>query len=437
MEIILGACTLAGRQTCLFSATLPAWVVGTAKKYMAAPELVDVVGNSSVQASTDVRHVAIPTHWETRAGAISDTISMFAGAAGRTIVFCETKLECNELSVDDALKFESKALHGDVPQATREATMAAFRKGKFRVLIATDVAARGLDMVVDLVINNKPPESRAGRAETETYVHRSGRTGRAGRKGICVTLFTPKQRGTLQTIEKQTKNAFEWRGAPQPAAILRTAAQTGADDAAAVAPAVSLLFRPAAASLLAKMDGDCLAALSGALAVATGYTELPAVRSLLSSAEGFATVHFDGQGRSLAAMSDVWAALRRVLPPGFCESNTNVRQMQLTADESGAVMDVKVSAVKDDDEPSKDGLSLGQLQAVCDQCGFLTLLKDTLPPLKERFAPAPGGGKGGWGGGKGGGKGGFNGGKGGKGSGKGGKGHGSPFFGGRGGRGRG
>ena len=430
MEIILGACTLEGRQTCLFSATLPSWVMGIAKKYMASPELVDVVGNSSVQASTDVRHIAIPTHWETRAGTISDTISIFAGATGRTIVFCETKLECNDLSVDDSLKFESKALHGDVPQATREATMAAFRKGKFRVLIATDVAARGLDMIVDLVINNKPPESRSGRPETETYVHRSGRTGRAGRKGICVTLFTPKQRTTLQTIERQTKNAFEWQGAPQPVAILLTAAQTVSEDAVAVAPAVRLLFQPAATALLARMDSTAdggLAALSAALAVATGYTELPPVRSLLSSSEGYATVHFDGKGRAVRTMSDVWAALRRIMPPGFCESNQNVRQMQLTADEAGAVMDIKVRGADDDE---KEGLLLDQLKKISEESGFLTLLKETLPPLKERAAPMMGG-KGGWGGGKGG-KG--SSGKGGKGGGKGGrKGRGSPFSGGRGG----
>ena len=89
-------------------------------------------------------------------------------------------------------------------------------------------------MIVDLVVQNKPPESRSGRPEVETYVHRSGRTGRAGRKGICVTLFSPKQRATLQTIGKETGNKFEWLGAPQPKAIMLTAAMTAVDDAANV-----------------------------------------------------------------------------------------------------------------------------------------------------------------------------------------------------------
>lgn len=71
---------------------------------------------------------------------------------------------------------------------------------KNQVLVATDVAARGLDMIVDLVLNAEPPSHQSGRVDTEAYVHRSGRTGRAGRKGICVTLYTPKQRGGLGEI---------------------------------------------------------------------------------------------------------------------------------------------------------------------------------------------------------------------------------------------
>lgn len=69
-----------------------------------------------------------------------------------------------------------------------------------QVLVATDVAARGLDMIVDLVLNAEPPSHQSGRVDTESYVHRSGRTGRAGRKGMCITLYTPRQRGGLGEI---------------------------------------------------------------------------------------------------------------------------------------------------------------------------------------------------------------------------------------------
>lgn len=72
--------------------------------------------------------------------------------------------------------------------------------GHAQVLVATDVAARGLDMIVDLVLNAEPPTHQSGRVDTESYVHRSGRTGRAGRKGMCITLYTPRQRGGLGEI---------------------------------------------------------------------------------------------------------------------------------------------------------------------------------------------------------------------------------------------
>jgi len=89
--------------------------------------------------------------------------------------------------MDKAVKHECHVLHGDIPQAKRESTLAAYKSGNYRVLIATDVAARGLDLSVELVIQAKPPIKLSGNADTESYVHRSGRTGRAGKTGVCVT----------------------------------------------------------------------------------------------------------------------------------------------------------------------------------------------------------------------------------------------------------
>ena len=248
-------------------------------------------------------------------------------------------------------------------------------------------------------------------------MNRSGRTGRAGRKGICVTLFPPRGRATLQFIERSTKNAFEWSGAPQPQAIMLTAAATAAEDAAAVEAGVAGLFAPAAADLLAACGGDAGLALQRLLAVATGYTEAPPVRSLLSSSEGYVTVQFDGKGATISALGFVWGALRRHLPDGYTEGNAGVRGMQLTEGDKGAVFDVKVSE-------EKGGLSLEALRSLVERADCLALC-ETLPPLK--MAVGKGGGKGGKGGGKGKGSGG-------KGGGKGKSGKGSPF-GGRGGRG--
>ena len=89
--------------------------------------------------------------------------------------------------MDKAIKHECHVLHGDIPQAKRESTLEAFKNGSFRILVATDVAARGLDLEVELVIQSKPPMRMNGKTDLETYVHRSGRTGRAGKTGVCVT----------------------------------------------------------------------------------------------------------------------------------------------------------------------------------------------------------------------------------------------------------
>ena len=108
-----------------------------------------------------------------------------SGVFERVIIFCNTKVMCQNLS--DALRrsgIQADCLHGDIKQATREKTMAAFRKGKLPVLVATDVASRGIDVDdVDAVINYDVPD------ENEYYIHRIGRTGRARKKGIAFTLI--------------------------------------------------------------------------------------------------------------------------------------------------------------------------------------------------------------------------------------------------------
>lgn len=92
----------------------------------------------------------------------------------------------------------SRALHGDIAQAQREATLAGFRSGKFSVLVATDVAARGLDINgVELIIQVEPPK------DPEVYIHRSGRTGRAGHTGVCITLVGRKHEERIPYIEQK------------------------------------------------------------------------------------------------------------------------------------------------------------------------------------------------------------------------------------------
>ena len=152
----------------------------------------------------------MPCHWQAKATLLADVIACYGGGVngdGRILIFTQTKAECSELATHKALgSLHCQVLHGDIAQASREQTLAAFRANKFRCLVATDVAARGLDINIDLVVNVEPPHTQSGRADVDTYVHRSGRTGRAGAKGVCVSFYTPKHRPYLDTIERKIGN---------------------------------------------------------------------------------------------------------------------------------------------------------------------------------------------------------------------------------------
>ena len=110
-------------------------------------------------------------------------------------------------------------MHGDIAQNQREVTMKRFKEGKFRVLVATDVASRGLDIPnVDLVIQIEPPK------ETETYIHRSGRTARAGATGTAITFYTSKTKSLVEQIEAQAGIKLQRIGVPQPEDVIRASA---------------------------------------------------------------------------------------------------------------------------------------------------------------------------------------------------------------------
>ena len=141
------------RQTLLFSATIPSWVSDVAKKHMKSDKVVvDLVGNAPTRANTDVTHYVMPCHWEAKPSILSDAVRVYGGR-GRTIIFTPTKKEANELVMDPNMTLECQVLHGDIAQSQREITLKGFRSGKFRILVATDVAARGIDIAgVDLVM---------------------------------------------------------------------------------------------------------------------------------------------------------------------------------------------------------------------------------------------------------------------------------------------
>uniref|UniRef100_A0A8C9ZE57 RNA helicase n=1 Tax=Sander lucioperca TaxID=283035 RepID=A0A8C9ZE57_SANLU len=263
-------------QTLLFSATCPPWVYEVAKKYM-RPECkhVDLIGKKTQKAATTVEHLAIACHWSQRAAVIGDVIQVYSGSHGRTIVFCETKKEANELSLNASIKQSTQSLHGDIPQKQREITLKGFRNGGFEVLVATNVAARGLDIPeVDLVVQCSPPK------DVESYIHRSGRTGRAGRTGVCICFYQRKEEDQLRYVENKAGITFRRVGVPTANDIIKSSSKDAVRFLDSVPAAAIGYFRASAEKLIE--ERGAVDALAAALAHISGATSLEQ-RSLLNS----------------------------------------------------------------------------------------------------------------------------------------------------------
>ncbi|MFN2284254.1 MAG: DEAD/DEAH box helicase [Anaerolineae bacterium] len=195
IEAILSE-TPSTRQTALFSATLPGRIRQLADRYMSSPEAITINPQRLTVAETEQRYYLV--YEDDKLAALTRLLETEEMTS--VLVFTRTKVGASELA--NAL-FEhgtqAEALHGDLSQPARETVMGRFRRGQIKVLVATDVAARGLDIDdVSHVINYDIP------FDPEAYVHRIGRTGRAGKSGIALTLVTPHDRRRLQKIEAYT-----------------------------------------------------------------------------------------------------------------------------------------------------------------------------------------------------------------------------------------
>uniref|UniRef100_A0A4W5RHT9 RNA helicase n=1 Tax=Hucho hucho TaxID=62062 RepID=A0A4W5RHT9_9TELE len=270
-------------QTLLFSATCPPWVYVVAKKYMRPTyEHVDLIGKKTQKAATTVEHLAIACHWSQRAAVIGDVVQVYSGSHGRTIVFCETKKDANELSMNTSIKQSSQSLHGDIPQKQREITLKGFRSGTFEVLVATNVAARGLDIPeVDLVVQCSPPK------DVESYIHRSGRTGRAGRTGVCICFYQRKEEDQLRYVEQKAGITFKRVGVPTANDIIKSSSKDAVRFLDSVPPQAIEYFRVSATKLIE--ERGAVDALAAALAHISGATALEQ-RSLLNSDAGYTTM---------------------------------------------------------------------------------------------------------------------------------------------------
>jgi ATP-dependent RNA helicase DeaD len=194
------------RRTLLFSATMPMQVASIARKYMNHP--IEVTIGTRNAGATNVSHVAYHVHGRDKYQALKRIADSEPDIYG--IVFCRTRRDTHEVSsklVADG--YNADALHGDLSQAQRDSVMNKFRQRSIQLLVATDVAARGLD-VDDLthIVNFDLPD------DIEAYTHRSGRTGRANKKGISIALVSPRERNQLAQIQRKMKVNFKVEAVP-------------------------------------------------------------------------------------------------------------------------------------------------------------------------------------------------------------------------------
>ncbi|MDE6489651.1 MAG: DEAD/DEAH box helicase [Muribaculaceae bacterium] len=200
------------RKMLMFSATMPQEIARIAKKYMHSPEEF-VIGTRN-QGAANVKHVYYMVNARDKYLALKriadDTPNIYG------IIFCRTRKETQEIAdklISDG--YNADSLHGDLSQQQRDIVMKKFRDRVLTLLVATDVAARGLD-VDDLthVINYGLPD------DTAVYTHRSGRTGRAGKTGVSVAIIHSREKGKLRDIEKKIGKTFERKEVPTPTHII-------------------------------------------------------------------------------------------------------------------------------------------------------------------------------------------------------------------------
>lgn len=178
----LFAYTPDGRQTMLFSATMPGAIVTMARRYQQRPVHIRTNDPDEGQTKADIKQFVYRAHALDKDEVVGRILQ--AEGRGKTVIFCKTKRQASKVSEELVDRgFNATALHGDMSQEARERSMASFRSGKRDILVATEVAARGIDVDdVTHVINYTVPE------DEKAYLHRVGRTGRAGRTGIAVTF---------------------------------------------------------------------------------------------------------------------------------------------------------------------------------------------------------------------------------------------------------
>ncbi len=201
------------RQTALFSATVPPRIRSLANRFMRDPQSVNIKRETLTLASTEQRYYLVHENEKTNALTRLFEIEPIKSA----LIFARTRAETATLANELVVRgIPAEAIHGDLDQNARERVLGRFRANQLKVLVATDVAARGLDIEdISHVFNYHLPD------DAEVYIHRIGRTGRAGKTGIAITLVSPREKRRLREVEALTKQPIKKMELPSASDIVK------------------------------------------------------------------------------------------------------------------------------------------------------------------------------------------------------------------------
>lgn len=256
------------------------------------------------------------------------------GGTGRIICFSSTKADANSVLLSDKITHDVEVMHGDIAQNQREVTIKRFKDAKFQVLVATDVASRGLDIPnVELVIQLEPPK------DTESYIHRSGRTARAGRSGTCITFYTRKNEEFVDRIEQMAGIKLERVPIPTEEDMLRAKNKDVLKKLKDVDIDVLDNFEETANLLLAEHDNDAIKALKIVLAYCSGnYKQNLPSKSLLTGRDGFCTIKMSVEAGNELDESLATEIIQRYWSPRIA---SQIRSMRGISDGTGVCFDLR------------------------------------------------------------------------------------------------
>jgi ATP-dependent RNA helicase DDX21 len=303
---------------------------------------VDTVGGkaSMGKLAETITAFAVQVTHESRRSILVDLLTVYA-EGGRAIVFTKTKREADEVAAGVASHLPCEALHGDMGQKERERALAALKEGRTTVLVATDVAARGLDIpAVDLVVHYDLPQ------DSESFLHRSGRTGRAGRTGTAIAMLSRNDLYQFRRIIRETKTeSVKMIPPPSPQEVMSAAAKQVMGRLDQLDKDVVSFFSPVAKQVLASKDPQV--ALEAALAALSGIVTVPQRRSLLTMEEGMTTLQLMTKPGRIERPGAVAAIVSRLLSDPDKASHIGRIRMVEADGLQGAVFDVPNDLAKE------------------------------------------------------------------------------------------